>query len=136
MALPKQYRLRSRRDFAQVHRKGLRTATQHLAVRALKRPPPIDKIKIDKPDQDTKQDTGADGGSFALSSCFGVSISRKVSKRAVVRNRIKRQLLAIIQHNLAHIEPGWQVVIVVRPPAVECEFDDFFARIRIPVKKK
>lgn len=71
----------------------------------------------------------------ALPSCFGISISRKVSKRAVVRNRIKRQLKAIIRRHLPNISPGWQVVIVVRPAAVECAFDDFLRELEELLKK-
>lgn len=143
MALPKQNRLKSSRDFGKVHRKGQRAATQHLAVRALK---PLNKVP-NWPDnrqvlrrqaggidhQATEQ--SADGQPSALSPCFGISISRKVSKRAVVRNRIKRQLKAVIRHYLPRIEPGWQVVIVVRAAAVECEFDDFLRELEYLLKK-
>ena len=66
---------------------------------------------------------------------FGISISRKVSKRAVVRNRIKRQLLAIIRQYLPKIDPAWQVAIVVRPSAVECSFDDFLRELDYLLKK-
>lgn len=65
----------------------------------------------------------------------GISISRKVSKRAVVRNRIRRQLLAIIRQYLPEIAPAWQVVIVVRPSAVECSFDDFLRELEHLLKK-
>lgn len=68
-------------------------------------------------------------------SRFGISISRKVSKHAVVRNRIKRQLQAIIQRNLSRIGPGWQVVIIVRPSAVECGFDEFLRELEYLLKK-
>ena len=126
MALPKQNRLRSSRDFGRVHRKGLRAATENLAIRALERP----NERLDK-----RPDKSADGDSSALSSCFGISISRKVSKRAVVRNRIKRQIKAAIRHYLSDIEPGWQVAIVVRTSAVECEFDDFLRELEYLLKK-
>ena len=68
-------------------------------------------------------------------SQFGISISRKVHKRAVVRNRIKRQLKAIIRRYLPKIAPGWRVVIVVRPSAVECSFDDFLRELDYLLKK-
>jgi len=71
----------------------------------------------------------------ALPSKFGISISKKVSKRAVVRNRIKRQIKAVIHQYLPSIEPGWQVVIVVRPSAVECEFADFLRELEYLLKK-
>ena len=68
-------------------------------------------------------------------SRFGISISRKVSKRAVVRNRIKRQLKAIIRRSLPNLSPGWWVVIIVRPSAVECSFDDFLRELEYLLKK-
>ena len=89
----------------------------------------------------------ADGFPFALLSCqsqaavsfegpqFGVSISRKVSKRAVVRNRIKRQLKAIIREHFIDVDPAWQIVIVVRPPAVECSFDNFLRELKYLLQK-
>lgn len=52
-----------------------------------------------------------------------------------MRNRIKRQLKAIIRRHLPEIEPGWQVVIIVRPAAVECEFDDFLRELEYLLRK-
>ncbi|MEM6867718.1 MAG: ribonuclease P protein component [Cyanobacteria bacterium P01_C01_bin.121] len=71
----------------------------------------------------------------AIGPRFGISISRKVSKRAVVRNRIKRQLKAIIRDHFTTIEPTWQIVIVVRPPAVECSFADFLRELEYLLQK-
>lgn len=174
MALSKQNRLRSSRDFGTVHRRGVRAATRHLAVRALKpkaaKPGAIKtgaikteaiktraietgaieirspKLRATEPEESATRrspqpihqptnPTSADGNPSALVSSFGISISRKVSKRAVVRNRIKRQIKAIIRRFLPEITPGWQVVIVVRPAAVECEFDDFLRELNYLLKK-
>jgi ribonuclease P protein component len=155
VALPQQNRLRSSRDFARVHHRGARAATQHLAMRALRlqnrlldslpsskrlaagskrldAPKRLDSPKI-LSSLNTRE--SADGNPSALSSCFGISISRKVSKRAVVRNRIKRQIKAIIRRYLPDISPGWRVVIVVRSAAVECEFDDFLRELEYLLKK-
>ena len=68
-------------------------------------------------------------------SKFGISISKKVSKRAVVRNRIRRQIQAVLQQRLGMIAPNWKVVIVVRPSAVECEFDDFLRELEYLLRK-
>ena len=155
MALPKKNRLGSSRDFSRVHRRGSRAATKHLAVRALRvksasvKAPvtlqsprkiiegpsvsqPIRKLALPSPRNLQK---GTDQASSVPFSSFGISISRKVSKRAVVRNRIKRQLKAIIRQHLADIAPGWQVVIVVRPAALECGFDDFLRELEGLLKK-
>ena len=78
---------------------------------------------------------GVDEPLSAPSSCFGISISKKVSKRAVVRNRIRRQLQAIIRDRLPKISSGWQVVIIVRASAVECDFADFLRELDYLLKK-
>ena len=215
MALSKQHRLGSNRDFGKVHRSGLRASTQHLAMRALNtkaNEKPRPKLKPKK-----KFSRGADVNPSALSrvqnaelclaeqqndahlrgiedragedragedrasaiksivanssaanssaadssavekavekaverttekatekaaviapSQFGISISKKVSKRAVVRNRIKRQIKAVLHRFMSKISPGWKVVIVVRPSAVECEFADFLRELEYLLKK-
>ena len=153
MALPKQNRLRSSRDFGKVYRKGKRASTHHLAVRALKQLAaqtqdncpqalvPQDLVENSRTkskqsaDEQSAGEQSAGEKSPALSSCFGISISKKVSKRAVVRNRIKRQLRAIIRDRLSSISPGWQIVIIVRPSAVECEFADFLRELEYLLKK-
>ncbi|EDX87240.1 ribonuclease P protein component [Synechococcus sp. PCC 7335] len=143
--------MKSARDFSRVHRKGQRTATKHLAIRALK----VKALQVKTSNKavggvENKSSTssfccGSKQGSRSASTSshpkavlgphFGISISRKVSKRAVVRNRIKRQLLAIIRQYLPEIDPAWQVAIVVRPAAVECSFDDFLRELECLLKK-
>jgi ribonuclease P protein component len=59
----------------------------------------------------------------------GIAVSQKVDKRAVVRNRIKRQLRAAVQQLLPRIQPGWQIVIGVRPRATECEYQQFLQEL-------
>ena len=133
MALPKQNRLRSSRDFGRVYRQGKRASTSHLAIRALKK---VGRISGQADSSEQVSDKESAGDYLpALSSCFGISISKKVSKRAVVRNRIKRQLHAIIRDRLFDIGFGWQVVIVVRPSAVECEFTDFLRELEYLLEK-
>ncbi len=47
-------------------------------------------------------------------SRFGFVVSKKVDKRAVVRNKIKRRLRAIVRENLSKIRPGYDVMILTR----------------------
>ena len=47
-------------------------------------------------------------------SRYGFSVSKRVGK-AVIRNRIKRRLRGILR--LTPVEPGWDIVFVVRPVA-------------------
>jgi ribonuclease P protein component len=59
----------------------------------------------------------------------GISISQKVSKRAVIRNRIKRQIRAGLRSLIGHMAPGWDLVVVVHPQAVECDYLQFLQEL-------
>jgi ribonuclease P protein component len=66
---------------------------------------------------------------------IGISISQKVSKRAVVRNRIKRQIRSAIQQLLPEIPQGWKIVIVVKPTATQCDYEQFLQELKQLLKK-
>jgi ribonuclease P protein component len=53
---------------------------------------------------------------------FGISVSQKVSKKAVIRNLLKRQVKAALRQLLPQVAGGWSVVIGVRPSAQGCEY--------------
>ena len=48
-------------------------------------------------------------------SRFGFVVSKKVSNKAVVRNKIKRKLRALIRDRLGQIRKGIDVAIIVKP---------------------
>jgi ribonuclease P protein component len=54
-------------------------------------------------------------------SRYGFSVSRRVGG-AVVRNRVKRRLREILR--LTSLRPGWDILIIVRPPAAEGRYVD------------
>jgi len=60
---------------------------------------------------------------------IGISISRKVSKRAVIRNRIKRQVRAILRGFLPRTKPGFSIVIGVRIEATECDYPQYLQEL-------
>lgn len=105
--LPPANRLKHRNDFSAVYRKGIRRNSTHLSLRALRKPKTAGSTTVENSLQPTRA---------------GISISLKVSKRAVVRNRIKRQIRAALRQLLPRLKFGWDLVIVVRPIAQECNY--------------
>ncbi len=53
---------------------------------------------------------------------FGISVSQKVSKKAVIRNLLKRRVKAALRQLLPQVANGWSIVIGVRPSADGCEY--------------
>ena len=115
MGLPKAHRLRSRKDYRAVYGQGIRFYSPHLTLLAL---------YFEQKD-----------GSCDPATKFGVSISKKVSKKAVVRNRIKRQIKSAIIVNLQIISPGWKIVIVVKPQAIKCNYEHFLRELEELLKQ-
>lgn len=118
MPLPKAYRLKSRWDFQAVFREGIRCHSSHFTLRAL------------KPLGAKQPYTCMDAANVRIkpTSCenlartkIGISISTKVSKRAVVRNRIKRQIATALYQLMPKLLPGWRLVVIVKPKAAESE---------------
>lgn len=60
----------------------------------------------------------------------GIVISKKIDKRAVVRNRMKRLIYSIIQEIWKNIQPGYDVLFVIRKDAVEAKREDFYSSIK------
>ena len=107
MALPKQYRLTHTQEFSKVYRLGKQAKTQHLAVKVLDLPAQL----------------------AGNCSRFGITVSQKVSKRSVVRNRLKRQVRAALQVLIPRLKSGLWVVVVLRSAATECEYWQFLREL-------
>ncbi|PSP17765.1 MAG: ribonuclease P protein component [Cyanobacteria bacterium QS_8_64_29] len=106
MGLPQTYRLKRRQAFKAVYKKGLRCRGRYLTLRAL----PVRGERLPPPQ-------------------FGIAVSQKVSKKAVVRNRIKRQLRAAFKALLPQIQPGWKVVAIAKPGASACDYQYFLQEL-------
>jgi len=102
------HRLKKSREFGVVYRKGSRQSAKYLVLRTYR--------------------SGVN--TYKRPIRIGFSISQKVSKRAVVRNRIKRQLRAVCRQLLPELQPGWDVVIVVQTAAVQCDYLQFLQQLR------
>ncbi|MGB5714289.1 MAG: ribonuclease P protein component [Waterburya sp.] len=110
MGLPKAHRLKNRKDYRAVYAQGIRRYSPHLTLIAL---------YVDR----------QEGVDCIPETRFGISISKKVSKKAVVRNRIKRQIRSAIMDNIQLIAPGGKIVIVVKPKAIECKYEHFLREL-------
>jgi ribonuclease P protein component len=119
VALPRAHRLKRRADFETVYQRGFRRRSQRLTLVALRHHKLLSKgAGVSAP---TEQ--------VGAASRIGISISQKVSKRAVVRNRIKRQLRAALRHLLVGFPEGWDMVVVVHPPAIQCDYLEFLREL-------
>ena len=95
--------------FQTVYHKGIRRSSRYFILKAF----PANSQSVTE-DTDTK---------------IGISISRKVSKKAVVRNRIKRQIREAFRSLLPKISSPWLIVIIVKAEAKECEYEHFLREL-------
>ena len=112
---------------------GSRQSSPNLTLRALRlRPLPSKALQSVGAQLASNADSSVSHYSshLPIPTQIGISISQKVSKRAVVRNRIKRQLKAIIRALLPQIAAGWQLVIVVKPSATQCSYEQFLQELK------
>lgn len=120
--LPQANRLRHWRDFKAVYQKGMRRYGRHLTVRGLRLPRVIHEDVLSSDHSQLNQLSQPP-------TRIGISVSQKVSKKAVVRNRLKRQIRAALRQLLPRLQPGWYVIVGVRPSALECEYAQFLQEL-------
>jgi len=155
VSLPAQHRLRHRKDFSKVYRYGAKYSSENLVIRTLKIKSSASSnnaevqskrsIEGKLVDDDGDRPIGPITKHASTASpplvtshaptLVGISVSQKVSKRAVVRNRIKRQLKAVIRNMLPSLNPGWLVVIVVQPSAIKCDYWQFLQELEQTLKR-
>ncbi|MBI4591974.1 ribonuclease P protein component [Candidatus Uhrbacteria bacterium] len=68
-------------------------------------------------------------------SRFAVVVGTKVSKSAVVRNRLRRRVRAILQKCRTDIAAGFDVVCLVRPDAKKATFRQLEDRLQASLRK-
>lgn len=66
---------------------------------------------------------------------FGFIVSQKVSKKAVVRNKIKRRLREAIKLMAKQLEPGNDNLLIVLPGEAEKKFQDIQKTIEKLLKR-
>jgi ribonuclease P protein component len=125
VALSKANRLTNRQDFRAVFREGIRRQGSHLTLRALR-----SKENAYNPQEQWAISTKSN--TQLTPTRIGISISTKVSKRATVRNRIKRQIRSAFRWLLPELLPGWRLVVVVQPLAAQeqCDYNQFLQELK------
>ena len=89
MALPKKYRLTHKSEIEKVFKKGRIINSNLFMIRFL-------------PNQ-------------LVFSRFTIIVSSKISKKSVIRNRIKRRLRETIRLNILKIKPGYDFIVITKP---------------------
>jgi ribonuclease P protein component len=126
VGLPKQHRLKRRQDFSLVYQRGTRFKSEHFLLRRLRRSP----LSLS-----AAQPPAANPAVPPLSTRVGISISTKVDKRAVVRNRLRRRIQALFRQHLATLSPGWDLLIVVHPEAAQSDRIQFLQELEQLLQK-
>lgn len=65
-----------------------------------------------------------------LYSRFGFVVSKKVDKRAVVRNSVKRKIRSCIEELQQEIKPGIDMLFFLKKTAVDEERSEILSRIK------
>ncbi len=94
--LAKRYRLSKNKDFAKLARRGQAAFVRDLGFKWIKNNLPYSR--------------------------FGIVVSLKVDKRAVVRNRVKRVIRAILKENLSQIVKGYDFLILTKAGIKESNY--------------
>lgn len=94
--LPKKFRLAKKKDFEKIHKFGKFSGQDFLAIKTVK-----NNLNVSR---------------------FGFLIGLKISKKATVRNKVKRRLRETIRLRLDKIKPGFDVAVFARPEIVEKDY--------------
>ncbi len=64
-------------------------------------------------------------------SRFGILVGLKVSKKAVIRNKIKRQIRSIISQEILSVKKGKDVVIIVFSLILDKNFEEIKKALKV-----
>lgn len=96
--LKKQNRLKEKKDFNEIFKKGRSRFSGLLGVKTLK-----NNLEINR---------------------FGVIVSSKISKKAVERNKIKKQIKDVLRKENVKIKKGADFVVIALPEIKSKKFED------------
>lgn len=64
-----------------------------------------------------------------------VVVTKKVSKRAVIRNRIRRRLSALLSERWATVAPGYDIVVTVQSDMAEAPTGDLAGHLVVAMDR-
>lgn len=102
--LPIKNRLKKREDFAKVFSKGAYAGYDGLSIKYAKNSLEVSRI--------------------------GFPVGKNYSKKAVVRNRVRRILRAGSSQYLANIKPGFDIIVLIRPTFQNIEFQQVTTELK------
>lgn len=107
--LKKRYRLNKNKDFDRVFKQGASAYASALGLKA-----------------------AANG---LPESRFAILVSKKIDKKAVARNKLKRQIRNILRTDYVQTIKGYDVVIVCLPPIANKKFEEIQAELKFAFHK-
>jgi ribonuclease P protein component len=107
--LPKKHKLTKEKDFQRVFKEGKYYQQNFITLKMVK-----NSLKTSR---------------------FGFVIGLKISKKATVRNKIRRRLNEIIRLNLDQIKPGFDLVILPKLEIAEKNYQEIKENLIILLKK-
>lgn len=102
-AFPPSLRLRKSEEFLDVQRRAAKLYTKHFLIL-------VAPAKSD-------------------SSRLGITVTKKIDKRAVARNKIKRRVRAIFRLNRHLLRENFDIIIIARKNATEIDYGDMAREI-------
>lgn len=66
---------------------------------------------------------------------MGLLVGLKISKKAVIRNKLKRQIRSIISQEMPLIKSGKDIVVIALPPIINIKFSDLKISVASGLKK-
>lgn len=107
--LPRKYRLTAEKDFNRIFKRGRSVSGKGLGLKVAP-----NRLEVSR---------------------FAFVVSTKVSKKAIVRNRLKRQMREIVHEIVKDLRQGRDVVVMARKESVDMEFGAMKESLRKAFKK-
>ena len=109
LMLPKENRLKKKKDFEKLFKEGKSFSEKFLV------------LKINKNNLNNNR--------------FGFIVSKKISKKAVTRNKIKRQLREIVRKEINNYQKGFDVAVIALPDIESKNFEEISQALECILKK-